>query len=118
LKALSAARKREDFSYSLGFSVGPTGALVGVLWDSPAFKAGMKIGTEIVAVNGLAFDADKLKKLITAAKGKGGALEFIVKEGERFRTVSIDYHDGLRYPKLERIPGTPARLDEILTARK
>jgi hypothetical protein len=30
----------------------------------------------------------------------------------------LDYHDGLKYPHLERIPGTPDRLGDLLTARR
>jgi hypothetical protein len=30
------------------------------------------------------------------------------------KTVSLDYHGGLRIPHLERVDGTPARLDDIL----
>ena len=45
------------------------------------------------------------------------AIELLVKNGDRFRTVKIDYHDGLRYPHLEREENTPARLDQILTPR-
>ena len=36
----------------------------------------------------------------------------------RYRTVHFDYHGGLRYPRLEKIPGTIATsLDALLTAR-
>jgi hypothetical protein len=28
--------------------------------------------------------------------------------------LALDYHDGLRYPHLERVEGTPDRLDDIL----
>jgi len=42
----------------------------------------------------------------------------LVKDGDRIRTVALDYHDGLRYPHLERDSGAPARLDQILTPRK
>jgi len=31
--------------------------------------------------------------------------------------VRIDYHDGPRYPHLERVEGTPPRLDDILAAK-
>jgi hypothetical protein len=41
----------------------------------------------------------------------------LVKNGDRFRTVKIDYHDGLRYPHLERVGNGPASLDEILKPR-
>jgi predicted metalloprotease with PDZ domain len=83
----------------------------------PAYKAGLIAGAKLVAVNGLAFDADRLKAAVTAAKGGGPAVELIVQDGERFRTLRIPYDGGLRYPRLERIPGTPDRLGEILTAR-
>jgi len=31
--------------------------------------------------------------------------------------VRIAYHDGLRYPHLERTSGSPARLEDILAPR-
>jgi hypothetical protein len=34
------------------------------------------------------------------------------------RTISLDYRDGLRYPRLERIPGTKDRLEAIFAALK
>jgi hypothetical protein len=39
-----------------------------------------------------------------------------VRQGDFFRTVKIDYRDGLRYPKLVRIEGTPDRLTALLTS--
>jgi len=42
----------------------------------------------------------------------------LVRKGNNLRTISLDYHDGLRYPRLERIPGTPDRLDAIYKALK
>jgi hypothetical protein len=43
----------------------------------------------------------------------GGPLNLIVQNDTHVRTVAIDYHDGERYPHLERIDGTPDYLDEI-----
>ncbi len=43
-------------------------------------------------------------------------IEFIVKNGDRYRTVKIDYHGGLRYPHLE-ASGAPRLLDAILAAK-
>ena len=40
-----------------------------------------------------------------------GPIEIIVKAFERYRTVSIDYHDGPRYPHLEKISSRRARQD-------
>ena len=44
-------------------------------------------------------------------------IELIVRTGDRYRVARVDYHDGLRYPHLERDRAGPALLDEILTPR-
>ena len=31
-----------------------------------------------------------------------------------YKVVKLDYHDGLRFPHLERVQGTPDRLDDIV----
>jgi hypothetical protein len=51
------------------------------------------------------------------AQKSGEPIELLVKNQDRFRTVRIDYRDGLRYPRLERIPEAPDRLGELLKAR-
>jgi predicted metalloprotease with PDZ domain len=107
-----------DHSYSLGFSVDKDNFVVGVLWDSPAAKAGVVAGTKLLAVDGMAFEPDRLKKAIQRAKGTTEPIELILQNGDRFRTLRVDYHGGLRYPHLERDPARPALLDDILAPRK
>ncbi|MGB7134627.1 MAG: peptidase M61, partial [Acidobacteriaceae bacterium] len=104
-----------SFATSLGFSVMGDGTLGGVNWDSPAFKAGMVPGMQLVAVNGDVYSADKLKAAILKAE-QGGAITLLVKDGGQVKTIEVDYHGGLRYPHLERVDGTPDRLDAILKA--
>ena len=110
-------RKQDDFTYSVGFVLDHKGAVTDVLWDGPAFKAGITLGTDVVGVNGVAYDADELKDAITDAKS-GAPLQLLVKHGDDYRTVTVAYRGGLRYPHLARIPNTPALLDDILAARK
>ncbi|MBR7620027.1 M61 family metallopeptidase [Phenylobacterium sp. 20VBR1] len=117
-KSDETRRKSTDLTYSLGLSLNKDGEFTAVQWEGPAFKAGLTDGMKLIAVNGLVYDAERLKDAVTAAKGGKQPLELLVKAGERYRTVKLDYHDGLRYPRLERIAGTPARLDDILAARK
>jgi predicted metalloprotease with PDZ domain len=126
-KAAETRRKVTDLTYSLGMVLGADGRVNGVLWDGPAYKKGMTVGAQIVAVNGTAFDGERLKGAISDAKQRGAIsdakqnaspIELLVKTGDRFRTVALDYHDGLRYPHLERDGSAPARLDQILTPRK
>ena len=61
---------------------------------------------------------EALKEAVTIAKGTSEPIELILKNGDRFKTVRFDYHDGLRYPHLERIEGTPDRLGDILSPRR
>ncbi|MFT4045146.1 MAG: hypothetical protein QM661_00445 [Solimonas sp.] len=111
-------RKVVDLSYSLGFTVtAKDGKLGEVIWDSPAFKAGLSVGVQLIAINGDAYDADRLKEALIAAQSAGEPLELLVRDGDRYRTVAIDYHGGPRYPSLQRIKNVPARLDAILAPR-
>ena len=71
----------------------------------------------LVAVNGIAYKPELLREAITEAKD-GRGIELLVKAADRYRNVRIDYRGGLRYPKLERLAGTPDRLTEILSALK
>ncbi|MFC4443177.1 M61 family metallopeptidase [Caulobacter henricii] len=108
-----------NLAYSLGLTVAAAGLVSEVQWGGPAFKAGLTQGVTLVAVNGETYDADKLKDAIKAAAKPDGALvELLIKDGDRYRMVKIDWRGGLRYPRLDRIAGTPARLDDILAARK
>jgi predicted metalloprotease with PDZ domain len=116
-KASEARRRTTDLTYSLGLVIGREARIADVMWEGPAFKAGLTVGTQIVAVNGYAFDADRLKTIVKNSKAARDAIEFIVKNGDRYRNVRVDYHDGLRYPHLERVPATEARLDAILAAK-
>ena len=115
-------RKHIDLLNSIGIEIdgkdsGKDGTLSQVIWDSPAFKAKLTEGAQILAINGIAYDADVLKDAIRAAHGTQAPIELIVKIGDRYMVANLDYHDGLRYPHLERDTAEPARLDEILAAR-
>jgi predicted metalloprotease with PDZ domain len=116
-KDSEARRRVSDQTYSLGVVVQSDGRIADVLWDGPAFQSGLTVGEQIVAVNGTAYNADRLKEAIQGAKGSSAAIELLIKTGDRYRTVRIDYHDGLRYPRLERDAGVPALLDAILTPK-
>ncbi|WP_313009075.1 peptidase M61 [Brevundimonas vesicularis] len=118
MKTLYSELKRNDFTYSLGFQTGEGNRIRSVQWDGLAFKSGLAAGMEIVAVNGQAASAERLNEAVTAAKDPSTPITLIVKDDEQYRTVVFDYHDGLRYPRLERIPGTPDRLGDILTPRR
>ena len=96
------------FSFSIGLIVAEKEGLIkAVEWDSPAFGAGLAGGMKIVAVGMDEYKPERLARAITANKDGGHPIELLVKDGEHYRLVRIDYRGGLRYPVLERIPGTP-----------
>jgi hypothetical protein len=72
-------------------------------------------GTQVVAVNGTAFDADR-GAIRNARKADAPPTKLLVRNGDRYRTVHLDHHGGLRYPRLEREATAPARLDQIRAA--
>lgn len=117
-RSIERLRKASDFTYSLGLALDHFGTVIDVMWDGPAFNAGATVGATVMAVNGVAYDSDLLKDAITQAKTDSAPIELLLKRGDRFETLSIAYHGGLRYPHLERIAGTPARLDELLKPRE
>lgn len=107
----------QNLYWSIGLAVRKEGKLGTVRWDGPAFRAGLAPGMQVVAVQGLAYKPERLAEAIVTAKGQGPAIELLVKDGERYFPVSLDYHEGLRYPKLVRIPGVPDRLSAIYAPR-
>jgi predicted metalloprotease with PDZ domain len=112
-KDVEAYRKVADFYYSIGMTLDSTGRIVDVLWNGPAFQAGLSQGFTLVAVNGRAYKADSLKSAISAAKIEHRPIELLLRQAERYQTTHIDYQEGLKYPRLERIDGTPDRLESI-----
>ncbi|MGH9608780.1 MAG: M61 family metallopeptidase [Bryobacteraceae bacterium] len=103
-----------DFATSIGISIKKDGTLDNVWWGSPAFKAGITPDMKLVAVNGVQFKVKVLRSAIKAAEKSKAPLKLLVQRDKNFQTISLDYHKGLRYPKLDRVKGTPDRLDAIL----
>jgi len=110
------ANELNDFSYSLGFTLDKDAHLVNVAWDSPAFNAQLSNGMTLLAVNGRSYKADSLKTAVTAAKTGAEPIELLFKKNERYLTVRINYHEGLKYPHLVRIEGSKDLLGDILQA--
>ena len=119
LKSAEQIRERHDFSGSIGVTLGPHADIIDVIWNSPAWRAGLARGGKIIAIDGLAFEtADDLGAAIKLAHTDPAPIELLVQDDRHFRTLRIDYHDGLRYPHLQRAAGTPALLDDILAPLK
>jgi predicted metalloprotease with PDZ domain len=102
-----------DVWYSLRLRLMADGSILDVLWNGPADKARLAPGQKILAVNGQIFSPDALRDAIKAAKGNTEPIKLIVQQDTYVSNAEIDYHDGERYPVLERVPGTTDYLDDI-----
>jgi predicted metalloprotease with PDZ domain len=107
-----------DFQYSLGFNLGAGNRITGVRWGSLAFAEGLGAGWDLVAVGDRTASPAALRAAVTAAKTSAEPIRLVVKRGDEFRTLDFDYHGGLRYPRLVRIPGTRDRLADIFAPRR
>jgi predicted metalloprotease with PDZ domain len=102
-----------DVWYSLGIRIGGEGTISDVRWNGPADKARLAPGYKVLAVNGRTFSPDALLSAVRATKGTGEPIHLVVQSESYVNNFDIDYHDGERYPVLERVEGTPAYLDDI-----
>jgi predicted metalloprotease with PDZ domain len=116
-KSVEKARKITDLSYSIGITIGREGAITAVAWGGPAFNGGITIGSKLLAVNGRDYDGDLLKSVITAAKGGNQPIHLLVKQGDSYRDVAVQWNGGLRYPTLEKVAKGEAGLDKLLAPK-
>ena len=110
-------RKNTDLSYSGGLIVGSDGNISSVIWASAAFDAGLTNGSQILSVNGHGYDGDSLKAAITAAKATNQPIKLFVKQVDSYRTLELNWHGGLRYPRLVKSGTGQGTLDALLAPR-
>jgi predicted metalloprotease with PDZ domain len=110
-------RKEMNLMVTLGMRLSADGTVVDVLYDGPAFKAGLGPGMKITALNGRevspATMADIINDTIRAAKGGTEPIRVMAVNGADVQVHPVDYHGGLRYPHLVRDESQPDRLSEI-----
>lgn len=114
-EAVEKLFKSYDFSFSLGFTVAEDGKLQDVVVDSPAYQSGIGPGMKLIAVDGRKWMPPVLHAAIKAAQGTAEPIELLVENGQFFQTYSVSYHDGDRYPHLQRVDGQPDLLELMLT---
>jgi len=110
-------RKYTDLSYSLGLLVKEDGSISDVNPDKAAAQAGIAPGMKLIAVNGRKWSSDALHEAIALAKNSPAPLELLVENGSFNQTYNLNYHNGERYPHLERDATKPDVLSQITKPR-
>jgi predicted metalloprotease with PDZ domain len=100
---------------SIGIVVQKDASIFDVVPGSPAYEAGFGPHMTIVAVDGRIYSPEALKDSI--AHPKDGKISLVVRNFDSVESREIRYAGGVRYPHLERIPGTHDYLSEIFTAK-
>jgi hypothetical protein len=71
----------------------------------------------LIAVNNRRWKPQLLRTAIKEARDGTAPVELWVENGDVFKACRLEYREGERYPYLEREPGKPDLLSEILKPR-
>ncbi|GAC1417988.1 MAG: M61 family metallopeptidase [Candidatus Velthaea sp.] len=107
-----------DARYSLGAQFAPDGRVADVFANTPAARAGLAPGMRILAVNGKTYTTSAMRDAVNAAKGTSATIALIADDSGFVKLASIDYHEGEKFPHLERIAGRPDTLTASVMPRK
>ncbi len=106
--------KVTSLTFSLGLTLGNDDSTVkDIVPGLPADKAGISPGMKLVAINGRKWTPDLLKAAVKASKISDAPIDLLITNNDFFKTCSLNYHDGARYPHLERDSSKPDLLAEI-----
>jgi hypothetical protein len=78
--------------------VGREEIVIATLWDGVVFKAGITPDMQLEAVNDQKSTAAILREAILSAEKSKEPIKLLLKRGDEFVTVNLDYHGGMRYP--------------------
>lgn len=110
-------RKATDRAWSIGLRLNEKGVIGDVIEQRAAALAGAAPGMTLVAVNGKKYTPEILDAAIIAAQSTRQPIELLVENADYYRTLSVAYFDGPRYPHLTRVEGVPDTLTDVLKPR-
>ncbi|HKT10361.1 MAG TPA: M61 family peptidase [Terriglobia bacterium] len=100
--------------YSIGLLLKDDGEVEDSNVTMPAYKAGISPGMKLVSVNGREFTPQVLRLAIKAAVKSTEPISLRVLSDNYYKTCTVDYHGGERFPRLVREAGRPDLLDDML----
>lgn len=114
LQNSEAVRNYISETYSIGLLLKDDGLVEDSVVTKPAYQAGISPGMKVIAVNGRPFTPQVLRLALKAGTTSKEPLRLRVLNDGYYKTCTIDYHGGERFPHLAREAGRPDLLDEIL----
>ncbi len=116
LKDQEEESKSTTAADSLGLDFNETGGVVNVVPGMPGDRAGFSPGMTVQGINGRKFSRDRVHDALADSIATR-RIEFLVLEGDRYRTLVVDYADGPKYLQLARDEDRRDLLAEILKPR-
>jgi predicted metalloprotease with PDZ domain len=101
---------------SIGLAFGGDGTVIEIVPGMAGDRAGLGPGMKIIGVNNKTFSRERMLDALADSVTRH-KIELLLIEGEDFRTITLDYSDGLRYLELVRDTSKPDMLAEILKPR-
>ncbi len=104
-------------AYSIGLELGDNGQVFDSIVGSPAFRAGITSGMQVVGVNGKKFTPQDFDNALQAT-ARRQPMTLLYLNDDYYHTAHVHYFGGPRYPHLAREPGVSDFLDnDILRPR-
>jgi predicted metalloprotease with PDZ domain len=103
--------------WSIGLNLDKDAKITDVIADRAAARAGASPGMSIIAVDGQKYTIAVLDAAIAAAQTTHKPIALLVEDSDYYRTLSVEYYDGPRYPHVVRIEGLPDTLSAVISPR-
>ncbi len=114
LQAAESQYKLTDLRFSLGLTLNQEGAIIDVVPGSAADHAGLGAGLKLLGVNGRRWTAELLRTAVESATTNRAAIALLCENDDYFKTFKLNYHEGEKYPCLERDTTKPDMLADII----
>ena len=117
-KGDAASRKRDDFLFSLGFSLNQDGAVIEeIVPGSPVDVAGMSPDSRLLAVDGRKYSRELLNDALMAGGDGARVIKLLMQKDDSFLVLDTRYAGHARFPQIERNAALPDTLTAILSSR-
>lgn len=103
-----------DSWFDAGLMLADDGSIGDVREHSAAWDAGLGVGMTVVAVNDRAFTPQVWNSALKATAAGPAPMSLLVKQAGYYSTIVMHYRGGIKHPHLERLPGTPDMLAQIM----
>ena len=101
-EALENSQKQAYLTSSIGVLVKEDGTIVDIVPGKAADMAGIGPGMRVVAVNSQRWSLDLIRHAVAATRHGSRLLELLLENSGYFFTLTLDYKEGAKYPRLQR----------------